>query len=67
MELPFGKEQGTPRSFWQERFYDFNVYSQKKKSRKAAHTHANPVNRKLAWSSWSFYQGKRALLELDAQ
>jgi len=46
MELPF-REGGELRSFWQARFYDFNVYSQKKKLEKLDYIHANPVTRKL--------------------
>jgi len=29
--------------FWQPRFYDFNVYSHKKKKEKLEYMHANPV------------------------
>ena len=46
MELPFGKCR-EPRSFWQARFYDFNVYSHGKKVEKLHYMHANPVKRKL--------------------
>ena len=51
--------------FWERRFYDFNVWSQKKKVEKLAYMHMNPVKRGLVahpkdwpWSSYSFYQGK---------
>jgi putative transposase len=51
----------TP-SFWQPRFYDFNIYSEGKKKEKLHYMHANPVTRELVyhpqcwpWSSWSFY------------
>jgi putative transposase len=50
------------RSFWR-RFYDFNVWSRKKKTEKLNHMHWNPVKRKLVaepqlwgWSSYRFYQ-----------
>lgn len=50
--------------FWQRRFYDFNVWSAKKRKEKLEYMHANPVKRGLvknpagwAWSSWSFYVG----------
>ena len=48
--------------FWQRRFYDFNVWSAKKRNEKLNYMHFNPVNRKLAgtpkdwrWSSYRFY------------
>ena len=48
--------------FWQPRFYDFNVWSQKKFVEKLHYMHRNPVKRKLVahpkdwlWSSFSFY------------
>src|SRR5271155_4322370 len=48
--------------FWQERFYDFNVYRSGKVKEKLNYMHANPVIRGLVahpkdwpWSSWSFY------------
>lgn len=61
-------------SFWQERFYDFNVYSHEKKKEKLEYMHANPVNRGLvkhpkdwAWSSFLFYAKDEAgLVEIDA-
>ena len=37
---------GLPQ-FWQPRFYDFNVYSHKKKNEKLEYMHANPVVRGL--------------------
>ena len=46
---------------WQRRFYDFNVWSDKKRLEKLDYMHANPVHRKLVdspedcpRSSWSF-------------
>jgi putative transposase len=51
-----------PRCFWQRRFYDFNVWSRKKKAEKLHYIHRNPVKRGLvsrpedwAWSSYAFY------------
>jgi len=51
-------------TFWQPRFYDFNVYTADKKSEKLNYMHANPVERKLVklpqeWpsSSYSAYHG----------
>ena len=59
------------RSFWQARFYDFNVYTEGKKKEKLNYMHANPVKRGLVehprdWSSWEFYYGKgRPLITMD--
>ena len=48
--------------FWQARFYDFNVWTDKKKVEKLRYMHQNPVKRGLAaaaddwrWSSYRFY------------
>jgi putative transposase len=48
--------------FWQRRFYDFNVWSSKKRNEKMNYMHFNPVKRGLvthpkdwAWSSYGFY------------
>ena len=55
---------GGPRSptFWQPWYYDFNVYSGKKKREKLDYMHMNPVKRGLVespeqwrWSSFRFY------------
>ncbi len=59
---------------WQLRFYDFNVYSHKKKKEKLEYMHANPVVRGLVrhpkdwpWSSFSFYAKNEAgLAGIDA-
>ncbi len=52
------------RPFWQRRFYDFNVWSWKKKNEKLNYMHFNPVKRGLVkhpkdwvWSSFGFYSG----------
>jgi len=48
--------------FWQPRFYDFNVWSAKKRREKLEYMHRNPVTRKLVrdprdwvWSSYASY------------
>jgi len=48
--------------FWQRRFYDFNVWSARKKNEKMNYMHFNPVKRGLVahpkewiWSSYRFY------------
>jgi putative transposase len=53
----------APRSFWQRRIYDFDVWSAKKRIEKLNYMHRNPVKHGLvaepglwAWSSYRFYQ-----------
>jgi putative transposase len=50
------------RAFWQARFYDFNVWSTKKRVEKLRYMHRNPVKRGLVespeqwhWSSYRHY------------
>jgi putative transposase len=50
------------RAFWQARFYDFNVWTTKKRVEKLRYMHRNPVKRALVelteqwrWSSYRFY------------
>lgn len=57
----FGGEMPR-RVFWQARFYDFNVWTTKKRVEKLRYMHRNPVKRGLAetpeqwpWSSYRFY------------
>jgi putative transposase len=71
-EHPVTHRAEPVRNFWQERFYDFNVYSEGKRKEKLNYMHANPVKRGLvahpkdwAWSSWNFYYGKEYLIHLD--
>jgi putative transposase len=62
-------------AFWQERFYDFNVYSTGKRKEKLDYMHANPVVRGLVehpkerpWSSWSFYgKNEAGLIRIDPE
>lgn len=59
--------------FWQSRFYDFNVWSSKKKTEKLLYMHLNPVKRRLVthpadwpWSSFGFYRdGSVGLIRID--
>ena len=59
--------------FWQPRFYDFNVWSQKKIAEKLQYMHLNPVKRILVadskdwpWSSYLFYAQKEpGLIRID--
>src|ERR1700751_824197 len=75
MRLPF-EECGEPlRTFWQARFYDFNVYSERKRTEKLNYMHANPITRKLVthpkdwpWSSWGFYgRTGKVLIQMDIE
>jgi putative transposase len=50
------------RAFWQARFYDFNVWTTKKRIEKLRYMHRNPVKRGLVetpeqwrWSTYRFY------------
>jgi putative transposase len=54
--------EDPPARFWQRRFYDFNVWSKRKRVEKLRYMHRNPVTRGLvpspelwAWSSFRFY------------
>ena len=75
LQLPFEEEGGAPQAFWQPRFYDFNVYTNGKRTEKLNYMHANPVTRRLVkhpkewpWSSWSFYwKGEAGLVRIDAE
>ena len=65
-------EDSLPR-FWQRRFYDFNVWSLKKRVEKLHYMHMNPLKRKLVdhpkdwpWSSFSFCSKlKTGLIRID--
>jgi REP-associated tyrosine transposase len=53
---------GAPHHFWQARFYDFNVWTGKKRIEKLRYMHRNPVTRGLVsspeewrWSSFRAY------------
>ena len=57
----FGDEP-LGRAFWQARFYDFNVWTARKRFEKLRYMHRNPVKRGLVespeqwrWSSYRFY------------
>ena len=66
------REKSQPR-FWQRNFYDFNVWSLKKRVEKLHYIHMNPLKRKLVdhpkdwpWSSCSFYSNpKHGLIRID--
>jgi putative transposase len=75
LSLGFMKGEDILPRFWQARFYDFNVYSAKKKREKLEYMHANPVMRKLVehpkdwpWSSFSAYaKCGEVLLSIDTR
>ena len=71
LTLRFAKEAGR-RRFWQRRYYDFNVYSEKKLREKLDYMHMNPVAERLVthprdspWSSWTFHGSGDGLLLMD--
>jgi len=52
----------SPKRFWQARFYDFNVWTEKKRIEKLRYIHRNPVTRGLVdkpeqwpWTSFRWY------------
>jgi len=61
--------------FWQARYYDFNVWSERKFVEKLRYIHRNPVKRGLvvrpedwAWSSFRHYvSGERGTVEIESQ
>ena len=67
----FGEE--PRRAFWQARFYDFNVWTTKKRVEKLRYMHRNPVKRRLVdspeqwrWSSHRFYLlGEPGLVQVN--
>ena len=67
LDLTFAcRDESLPR-FWQRRFYDFNVWSLKKRVEKLHYMHMNPLKRKLVdhpkdwpWSSFSFYSNLKS-------
>jgi putative transposase len=61
--------------FWQPRYYDFNVWSEKKRVEKLRYMHRNPVKRGLVekpedweWSSYRHYlTGERGIVEIESE
>ena len=66
-------DSGMLRGFWQRRFHDFNVFTEKNRNEKLQYMHWNPVKRNLVaqphhwpWSSYNFYWKKGiVMLEMD--
>jgi REP-associated tyrosine transposase len=73
LQFSFERAENTLPRFWQRRFYDFNVWSLKKRVQKLHYMHMNPMNRKLVdhpkdwpWSSFLFYSKHRQpLIRID--
>jgi putative transposase len=73
LSLGFDRVDHSVPQFWQPRFYDFNVWSQKKFVEKLHYMHLNPVKRRLVshpkdwpWSSFAFYARKEnGLVRID--
>jgi putative transposase len=67
--------QSVQRPFWQVRYYDFNVFSESKRSEKILYMHSNPVKRGLVerqedwrWSSYRHYaSGFRGTVEIESE
>ena len=65
--------EGNP--FWQERYYDFNVWSEAKRIEKLRYIHRNPVRRGLVekpedwkWSSFRHYAtGVEGIVEIESE
>ena len=66
---------GSRTPFWQPRYYDFNVWSERKRVEKLRYLHRNPVKRGLvaapedwAWSSFRHYiTGEEGVVEIESQ
>jgi putative transposase len=64
----------SERPFWQARYYDFNVFTEKKRVEKLRYMHRNPVVRGLvekpeewAWSSFRHYAtGVERTVEIES-
>ena len=61
--------------FWEQRYYDFNVWSESKRIEKLRYIHRNPVKRGLGerpqdweWSSFRHYtSGVEGVVEIESQ
>jgi putative transposase len=73
LTLPPTVHHHGPYRVWQRRFYDLNVWSEKKRLEKLTYMHGNPVKRGLVtspdqwpWSSLRFYYlGDSSVLAMD--
>jgi putative transposase len=63
----------VPRHIWQKRYYDFNVWTARKRTQKLRYMHDNPVTRGLVgapelwrWSSYrAYYCGERGIVRVN--
>jgi putative transposase len=68
-------ENGWRKPFWQRRFYDFNVWTKKKRIEKLKYMHRNPVARGLVekpedwlWSSFRHYAlGEVGIVDIESE
>jgi putative transposase len=68
-------ERAGGKAFWQKRYYDFNVFSERKRAEKLRYMHRNPVKRGLVenpedwkWSSYRHYlTGIEGVVEIESQ
>jgi len=66
---------GEREHFWQARYYDFNVWTARKRIEKLRYMHRNPVKRGLVekpedwpWSSFRHYQtGEEGAVEIESE
>lgn len=73
MKSKSSDEKVVPNRFWQARFYDFNVWTEKKRIEKLRYIHRNPVKRGLVaspeqwpWSSFRWYRsGERGPVKIN--
>ena len=72
---PIALWDSTPDPVWQKRFYDFNVWTERKRIEKLRYMHRNPVNRGLVqqpdqwrWSSFrAYWCGEPGLVRVNFQ
>ena len=65
----------APEPVWQKRFYDFNVWSERKRIEKLRYIHRNPVKRGLVeqpeqwkWSSYrAYFYGEEGAVRVNFQ
>jgi len=68
-------KQAEQTPFWTARYYDFNVYSERKRIEKLRYIHRNPVKRGLVekpedwlWSSFNHYAtGMERIVKIESQ
>jgi putative transposase len=69
------KLRGVRRQFWQDRYFDANIYDEKARSEVIRYIHRNPVKRGLVtspeqyrWSSYNHYAtGIRGVIEIESE